>query len=362
MSNQNRLVSEKIKCQERKAEYGFLGIGGCGGNIANLFYQKGYPAFFINSSAEDLASLEGVAEGMKYHLHGGVGTAQDRSASKALFKKNLSRVLEVIKENLRVKILFLVGSTGGGTGSGALPVLAKYLAMETDMSIVVVAVLPANSESFQKRINSYEFLAELEKLHDGASFILDNDSHKNIMKVNEDFCYQLDKLLTNDSHSVRGNVDRQEITHLLTVRGMTILSVLPPTQVKVESIRASIENGIYAPMEDDKVVRYIGLIQPEPVISPADLHVFTGTPQTDYLGYGSQKCICILSGLTLPYTRLEEIYDNAVKEKMEMEKRFSQAARPRLKAAGDLVLDFGGEDKRGKTAKSAGDWFDEIPW
>ena len=63
-------------------DFAFIGVGQAGGNIAELFELAGYKALYINTSQEDLATLENAKQ--KHHIVGGEGAAKDRDRAKAL--------------------------------------------------------------------------------------------------------------------------------------------------------------------------------------------------------------------------------------------------------------------------------------
>lgn len=338
-----------------RRSYGFVGLGGCGSNIAKQFMDRGYPTVYINSSEGDLASID-AAPDLKYHLTGGAGTAQDRQRSRKLFKESLERVRTVVASVIGdVDVLFLCSSCGGGTGSGAVPVLAKYF--ETiGYHVCTIGVLPADSESYQIKANAYDYCCELEQLHTGASILVDNHGQRNIMSVNERLAYDLDTLLTHDGYSQRGYVDQAEIHQLLTTPGMLRISVLSPNQQGLQMLRESLNNNIYAPLVGDKVVRYVALIQTESGdIQIDDIHAMVGRPISDYIGYGAPKCILALAGCTMPYTRIDHMHDLAAAEGAQILANIQAAGQHRYQTR--TVIDFNTSPKEPSAPASELDWF-----
>lgn len=68
-------------------------------------------------------------------------------------------------------MIFVIFASGGGTGSGAGPML-----IDEGKTVGAITVLPAQSESVKSHINSYECFSELTGISGtGACFILDND-------------------------------------------------------------------------------------------------------------------------------------------------------------------------------------------
>lgn len=104
-----------------KGRVGFVAIGAYGGNQGELFYKAGYPVVFINTAQQDLDSLTDIPETDKYHIPGGEGCSKDRNKSKTIFSEDLDNVVNVIKKKLvGLDYIFIIGSCGGGTGSGIL--------------------------------------------------------------------------------------------------------------------------------------------------------------------------------------------------------------------------------------------------
>lgn len=296
-----------------KNKCGVLALGAGGGNVGVKFYLAHYPTLFVNSAKLDLDSLTEVDEKYKYHIQGGEGCNKDRKKSKELFRKDIDNIVNEIKEKLPgIEYLFIIGSAGGGTASGVLASM-KRIAM-SDLGIkacIIVTILPnTKTESVKALINAYETLAEIEQLSEpGATIILDNDKNSNKLRINEMFFCYLDALLTNNSSSVLGNVDNAEIEELLSTPGMAIISKLGKDKSDTQQLINTFRNNIYAPLEDDQVIKYVGLINAGKgrEICIEDIYNEIGVPLDTYTGYEAESTICILTGLSLPYKKMAEI-------------------------------------------------------
>ena len=149
-----------------------------------------------------------------------------------------------------IEYLFIIGSAGGGTASGVLASMKRIVMNELDLkACIIVTILPnTKTESVKALINAYETLAEIEQLDEAG------------MTINEMFFCYLDALLTNSSSSVFGNVDNAEIEEMISTPGMAIISKLGKDKSDTQQLISTFRNNIYAPLEDDKVLKYIGLI------------------------------------------------------------------------------------------------------
>lgn len=285
--------------------YGFLGIGQFGGNLIRKFEEAGYPCVVANSSVEDLATMN-VKN--KFHFRNGHGCHKNRKKSKELLKDNLEALIDEVRAKMpAITTLFICASSAGGTGSGMLAAVAKILSKQLEINICIVTVLPDKSENFQSYANTVELFQEIEKLDCiGATFILDNSKHKDKMKINEIFFTHLDALLANENGGDYGCLDRSEIDNLLSVSGMALLSKLGKDNSD-KLLASLIGNNIYAPMESNKVIRYMGIMSCSSHVELDAICSQVGMPIDTYIGTNAPSNVCMLAGLTLPRTRLNEI-------------------------------------------------------
>lgn len=161
-----------------KERYGFVGIGSMGGNVATTFHEKGYSILVVNTAQADLDSLN-LSDACKYHILNGYGSSKDRKKAKLLLAENDCEnfdllVNEIVDRFRKCKIIFLIASSGGGSGSGMLPAIAQRLIGETEKTICIVTCLPDDNASMKEFMNCYEFFQELESIEDrGAVFIIE---------------------------------------------------------------------------------------------------------------------------------------------------------------------------------------------
>lgn len=343
-----------------KKKCGFLGIGAYGGNQCLHFYKKEYPCLFINTALPDLNSLTEVDDKYKYHIPGGEGCNKDRKKSKEIFKKDIDNIMNEIKDKLPgIEFLFIVGSSGGGTASGILPSMKRIVMNELGLKACIIITVTPNTkiESVKAMMNCYETLAEIEQLDEaGVTFILDNDKNSNKLRINEMFFCYLDALLTNDSSSVLGNVDNAEIEQLLSATGMAIISKLGKDKSDTQQLINTFHNNVYAPMENDKVIKYIGLINSGAGknIRIEDIYSEVGTPLDAYVGYESSSgaTICVLSGLSLPYAKMQEIKEIIDSNKEAVKKSLMAQKTSRLTESFDFFEDMQAEEKPKEKKKS----------
>ncbi len=309
-----------------KDKVSFIGLGACGSNIALLFQKKNYHTLFINGSEQDNRALTGARNILK--LKGFDGCGGDREKAEEALANNLE-VLEEIKK-IKEKVIYLVFSTAGSTGSGLAPIMCdilKELNEEEcfDKTICCIAVLPKRTEALQKHINAYNCIKEISERDIGSCILVDNNKMDSLEKINSTLVSTLDLFFKEDSFSAKGNVDMSERLLMISQRGVFHVSAVCNGKAKGVGLLESIfTKNIYAPLEPDAVIEYLAVINSlEEGVDVDAIIKATGIPQNIFSGYGAKKTITVLSGLSFPITYLSEIRENAeerYKERMERKK------------------------------------------
>lgn len=114
-------------------------VGGAGGNTGNAMIEAGctdIECIAVNTDAQALTLSKAptkVQIGIKSTK--GLGTGADPLVGRRAAEEDLDKVMEAIGQ---ADIVFLTGGMGGGTGSGALPVIAKALKEKNLLTITIV--------------------------------------------------------------------------------------------------------------------------------------------------------------------------------------------------------------------------------
>jgi len=307
-----------------KDKVAFIGLGACGSNIALLFQKKNYHTLFINGSEQDNKALSGARNILK--LKGFDGCGGDRQKAEEALASNLEIIGEIKK--IKEPIIYLVFSTAGSTGSGLAPIMCDVITELNEQEglgkiVCCIAVLPKRNEALQKHINAYNCIKELsEKDNIGSCILVDNNKLDNLSKINSTLVATLDMFFTEESYSVKGNVDLSERMKMIEQNGMFLLSAVCNGKAKgLELLESLFQKNIFAPIEPDAVVEYMAVINSlDEGIDVDAIIKAVGIPQNIFQGYGAKKTITILSGLSFPITYLTEIKENAeekYKERME---------------------------------------------
>lgn len=291
---------------------GVIGVGNTGNQIAALAKEKlDVPALAINSSAKDLATVPAGVE--SYLLANADGTSQgagkNRNLAKEYLKDSILKFLADEKtQNFPVEldVVFIIGSTGGGTGSGTAPLLLNVMADRyPDTLFILVGIGPVASEALSAQVNTLEYLNELYGNLPNAKYMLyDNDNYADepsyvmMEKVNEEVVQDINVLRGFFNENTRyDSIDTEDNMRLLSFPGR--ISVVRVEDVKEKDLDSgsledrlirAIKNSAHMELQRDKKLMATGLIMR---LSPQfmsefnnhipKVHEFIGEPVHEFL-------------------------------------------------------------------------------
>ena len=116
-----------------------VGVGGAGGNTVNCMIRSGYSGVEFLVINTDLQALELSDADKKIQIglksSKGLGAGANPEVGKRAAEEDLDKIMSELED---ADIVFLSGGMGGGTGSGALPVIVKALKDKGILTIVVL--------------------------------------------------------------------------------------------------------------------------------------------------------------------------------------------------------------------------------
>lgn len=323
-----------------KEKIAFVAIGQAGGNIGQLLEERGFNVLYLNTSEEDLATLDKAKH--KYHITGGEGCNKDRRKAKQLVVDDYDQIAAEIDAKIKADIIFTVFASGGGTGSGAGPMLTDLL-IDDGHTVGTVTIIPGLEESIKSHINAYECFSELTKIDGLAScFIIDNGKGGKIdlnLQFVDDFTRFIE--IPEKTRNIEGNVDRAEIRETLKAHGMAVIA---QTDGDSADIIRRIKDNIYAPLEQDRAVKYLTAVLGKGAVME-DIEKETGIPVDTFQTYGEHTVLCI-SGLSYPQTRLDAVYKRVEDNKEVIKKNLSATHGMELKSDVDFLSDSGRLDQK----------------
>jgi len=156
-----------------KASIKIIGVGGCGCNMTTWLFNKGINGATVYATNTDALHLSVTKADEKLligrELTRGLGCGGRPQKGREAAKEALVDLKKVVGG---ADMVFVLAGMGGGTGTGAAPVIAQ-LAKETGAVVIGVVTMPFEAE--RARIDKAEFgLQELREMSD-TCIVLDNN-------------------------------------------------------------------------------------------------------------------------------------------------------------------------------------------
>ena len=152
-----------------------MGIGGGGSNAVNYMFEngiKGVDFVICNTDAQALeASPVPIKIQLGINLTEGLGAGSNPDVGRRAAEESADRITELLDAN--TKMLFVTAGMGGGTGTGAAPVIAE-IAQQKNILTVGVVTVPFATEGGYRRQYADEGIIELKKYVD-TLLVIDNE-------------------------------------------------------------------------------------------------------------------------------------------------------------------------------------------
>ncbi len=167
-----------------------IGVGGAGNNAVDRLIMSGLKCaeyIVVNTDNQALArSRAGKRIQIGVNLTKGLGAGADPAVGKAAAEENKEELQRALKDT---DLLFITAGMGGGTGTGAAPIIAK---IAKDMKILTVAVvtLPFSFEAKVRMNNATLGIDELGKYVD-AIITVPNDKIQQVVDKGTPFAEAL---------------------------------------------------------------------------------------------------------------------------------------------------------------------------
>lgn len=131
--------SESVSQHMPIARIKVLGVGGGGSNMVNSMIDAGYSSVDFMVTNTDAQALKASKAPHKLQLGlkstKGLGAGANPEIGRRAAEEDIDKILHCLDD---ADVVFLTGGMGGGTGSGALPVIARALKEKDILTIAVV--------------------------------------------------------------------------------------------------------------------------------------------------------------------------------------------------------------------------------
>ena len=235
-----------------------IGVGGGGGNAVNYMMQKGIADVDFVLCNTDAQALENSSVPVKIQL--GASLTEGRGAGNSPAKgeqaaiENYEDIVSVLDGPTRM--VFLTACMGGGTGTGAAPVIAK-LARELGVLTIAVVTVPSQQEGrlrYQQAMNGVEQL----KQHVDSILVINNEKIREVygdLPAREAFA-KADEILATAVKGVAEiitlhgniNIDFADVVTVMKTSGSFIMGTAYADGEKRAEI--AVENALHSPLLD----------------------------------------------------------------------------------------------------------------
>lgn len=240
-----------------------LGVGGGGSNAVVHMFSQGITGvdFAIcntDNQAMDMAEVP-VKIHLGPHLTGGRGAGSRPQIGKQACIESIDEVRSFLEDG--TKMLFVTAGMGGGTGTGAAPIIAKA-AREMDILTVGIVTLPFTFEGRRRARHALEGLEEM-KANVDSLIVISNDKLREIhgnLGLSDAFS-QADDILTTAARGIAEiitvpgyiNVDFEDVNTVMRDSGVAIMGT---AIVEGEDrARKAVEGALNSPLLEDNDIR-----------------------------------------------------------------------------------------------------------
>ena len=236
-----------------------IGIGGGGSNAINYMYNKGIKGVDYVVCNTDSQALENSPVPNKVQLGiketEGLGAGADPVIGEKAAIESLDEMRRLLEKN--TKMIFITAGMGGGTGTGAAPIISK-LAMEMDILTVGIVTMPF---VFEGKIRMNHANKGLEKLRSNVDslIVVNNNKLRDIygnLGVKEGFS-KADEVLATAAkgiaevitHHYTQNIDLKDAKTVLSKSGNAIMGSYSASGEK-RALKA-VSNALDSPLLND---------------------------------------------------------------------------------------------------------------
>ncbi len=254
--------------KEKSSIIKVIGVGGGGGNAVNHMYRQGITGvdFIICNTDAQALELSPIPNKVQLgaSLTEGMGAGSIPEVGKNSAIENIEDIKQMLGSN--TKMLFITAGMGGGTGTGASPIIAKA-AKELDILTVGIITTPFSFEGKRRKNQAEEGLEEFKKYVD-SYLVISNDRLREIfgnLTLGSAFA-QADDILTTAAKGIAEiitipgyiNVDFKDVRTVMKESGVAIMGSYA-AEGENRALRA-VEGALASPLLKDNEIegaRYI---------------------------------------------------------------------------------------------------------
>lgn len=240
-----------------------IGVGGGGGNAVGHMFRQGINGVDFAICNTDAQALENNPVKTKISLGPNLTEGRGAGSLPEVGKQSCIESIEDIRTWLAdgTKMLFITAGMGGGTGTGAAPIIAK-VAKEMDILTVGIITLPFKFEGMRRQRQALEGLDQLKKNVDSI-LVISNDKLREMhgnLSLTAAFG-QADNILTTAAKGIAEiitvpgyiNVDFEDVNTVMKNSGVAIMGT--GVAEGDDRARRAIHEALNSPLLEDNDIR-----------------------------------------------------------------------------------------------------------
>ena len=240
-----------------------IGVGGGGGNAVGHMFRQGIKGVDFAICNTDAQALESNPVKTKIALGPNLTEGRGAGSLPEVGKQSCIESIEDIRRWLSdgAKMLFITAGMGGGTGTGAAPIIAK-IAKEMDVLTVAIVTLPFKFEGMRRQRQALEGLEQLKKNVDSI-LVISNDKLREMhgnLSLTAAFG-QADNILTTAAKGIAEiitvpgiiNVDFADVNTVMKNSGVAIMGT--GMAEGDDRARRAIHEALNSPLLEDNDIR-----------------------------------------------------------------------------------------------------------
>jgi cell division protein FtsZ len=262
-------ISDEFQSFDQRAVIKVCGIGGGGGNAVTRMIEAGLSDvdfITINTDAQALKnSPAGTRLQVGVELTGGLGSGAQPGVGARAAEEDRERIKEVLGG---ADMVFLTAGLGGGTGTGASPIVAQEATSNGALTVAIVT-LPFSFEGKERMNLALRGLAELEK-HVDTLIVVPNDRVATLCQNNMSLLNAFknaDEVLHNGVRAISElitipgliNLDFADVRTIMQARGRALMGI-GTAEGEDRAIRAAQEAIVCPLLEQSNINGAMGVI------------------------------------------------------------------------------------------------------
>ncbi|HEY0978232.1 MAG TPA: cell division protein FtsZ [Flavobacteriales bacterium] len=240
-----------------------VGVGGGGSNAVNHMHAQGIRGvdFIICNTDKQALDMSNIPVKLQLGtaLTEGLGAGAVPERGHAAAQENIDEIRQLLSS--RTKMLFITAGMGGGTGTGAAPVIAR---VARDMGILTVGIvtMPFQWEGRRRKMQASTGVEELRQAVD-TLLVINNDRLRDLygnLTMDDAFAHA-DDILTTAARGIaeiitttgKVNVDFEDVRTVMTSSGVAIMG-MAEAEGEDRALRAATD-ALASPLLNDNDIK-----------------------------------------------------------------------------------------------------------